>query len=53
MLARLPVDEKVAESGDMGLPVVNDPSSKLSFMFTDLAQKVAQKLSILQAQTSI
>ena len=53
-LGEVPLDAAVAESGDEGLPVVarSGPPSPAAQAFRDIAQRLAQQVSIVNAATS-
>ena len=50
LLAEIPIVESIRASGDQGEPVVTDPQSKSGKVFIDMASKVAQQVSILNAR---
>ncbi len=47
LLAQIPIVQSIAESGDAGKPVVAGEDSIAARAFTELAQNVAQQLSII------
>lgn len=53
LLGAVPIDPRVVESGDKGLPIVSkSPDAEVSKVFMKLAGEVAAQLSILQAESS-
>ena len=50
LIAELPMTEEVADLSDRGRPISLDDKSHLSSIFSELAGKVAQKLSLHQAE---
>lgn len=53
LLAQIPLDPRVAEGGDKGLPIaVQYPESQVGLIYKKLAGDVAAGLSILEAQAS-
>lgn len=52
-LAELPLDPKIRRGGDSGLPIViSEPNSGVGQAFLQLAQHVAAKVSVLNAQAA-
>lgn len=51
LLAQIPLIQGISESGDAGLPVMADPQNPLAATFRELAQKVAQQVSIANTIT--
>lgn len=51
-LGEIPLVKSISEAGDSGLPVILDQNNPMSAAFTDLAESVAQQVSIRNAQTS-
>lgn len=52
-LGSLPLDPQVAESGDVGRPIVlSHPDSEVSKLYKKMASDVAARISILQAEQS-
>ena len=52
LLAEIPIDPRIVEGGDRGLPIVaGAPDSEAARIFRDLAGRVARKLSILAEGT--
>lgn len=51
-LAQLPFDPVLAFAGDTGRPVAADETSPLSELFMQLAQRVAQRLDVLDSNTA-
>lgn len=52
-LGEIPLDPKIRLGGDTGLPVtVTEPESPLGLAFRDLSQKVAARVSVLNAQAA-
>ncbi len=47
LLAQIPIVQSIAESGDAGKPIVADEDSIAAKAFSELAQNVAQQLSII------
>ncbi len=52
-LAEIPLVQSISESGDAGQPVILQNDHIISAAFTDLAQKVAQRLAIENARPAI
>lgn len=53
-LGRIPIDTRIAESGDQGKPIVlSDPDSPLTQEFNSIAQAIAQQISIANANQSL
>lgn len=53
LLAQLPIQQSIREGGDEGVPqVMQNPDSKATRTFRDLARTVAQQVSILGASAS-
>ncbi len=52
-LGEIPLDPKIRMGGDTGLPVsITEPESPLGQAFANLAQQVAAKVSVLNAQSA-
>jgi len=51
-LGGLPIVEEIANSGDSGSPIVLDQTSSLHQAFSDIAQRVAQQVAILNSKRS-
>ena len=49
-LGRLPLNTKIRESMDKGEPVASDPNSEFGIAYREIAEKVAQQVSILNAK---
>ncbi|SEM08780.1 ATP-binding protein involved in chromosome partitioning [bacterium A37T11] len=48
-LGEIPLVKGISDAGDNGMPIVLDDDSPLAFSFKEIAGKVAQQISILQA----
>jgi len=52
-LGEIPLDAKIRLGGDTGLPVtITEPESPLGRAFINIAQQVAAKVSVLNAQSA-
>jgi ATP-binding protein involved in chromosome partitioning len=52
LLAELPIDPRIVEGGDRGVPiVVGAPDSEAARIFRDLAGRIARKLAVLADRT--
>lgn len=51
-LGEIPLVQSISESGDLGTPVILDENNPMSSAFTEVAERVAQQVSIQNALTA-
>lgn len=52
-LGEIPLVKSISDGGDSGFPVVTDADNPVATAFLEIAGKVAQQLSIVQAQATV